>query len=63
MSNLFRGPTITPAPAPDPEEAAKKARERQKKIAKASEGFVQRQRGLGPILLQAPTLSTGSRRR
>jgi hypothetical protein len=62
MSNLFKGPTISPAAAPDPEEAAKKARERAAKVAKSTEGFVQRNRGLGPILLQAPTLSTGSRR-
>ncbi len=62
MTNLFKGPTVTPLPPPDPEEAAKKARERQAKVRKSSEAFIQRQRGLGPILLQAPTLSTGQRR-
>lgn len=62
MSNLLKGPTISPLPPPDEEEAKRKKARRQAKVDKAAEGFIQRQRGLGPILLQAPTLSTGARR-
>lgn len=62
MGGLLKGPEIRALAGPDPEDAAKKARERKKKVAKAVEGEVTRSRGLGPIMLQAPTLSTGSRR-
>lgn len=62
MGGLFGGPKIKKVPPPDPKIAQEKKKLRDKKVASSSENFIERQIGLGPILLQAPTLNTRGRR-
>lgn len=59
----FGSPNVTVAPAPPQEDARKKALEEQAKVARSMSGFIERQRGLGPIQLQAPGLSRSQRDR
>ena len=63
MGGLVGGPKIKKLPPPDPKIAQEKKKQREQKVSISSERFIERQIGLGPILLQAPTLNTRGRRR